>query len=510
MSYKEELKAFSGEDGGEPRDNRSGVTTAIVEVFANAIAAGELGPGEKLPPTRQLAELSGVNHLTAARAYRQLAERGLVSSKVGSGTFVRSAAAASARGPGRVQDSIAWQRYVLPEFEETYGDRILSEMHSHVQTEGLIPLSVGYPSERIFPVEEMRAATEAVMREQPERALQYSDVRGTRELAEQVAALSAARGEDEDVDDIVITSGATQGLTLAMRAILSPGDVVACEDPSFMSVIRAIRSAGAKVMPVPVDADGLDVDALEALLARTEIRALAIQPRLHNPTGRDLSPERRERLLELVRRHGFFIVEDGIYGELRMDGDERSSLRAEAPAHAIYTDSLSKTVGGGLRAGWIIASGPVLERIVAEKRSDDIHSPVLNQLVAAEYLAQGHYPAQLERARRHYRRGRTALEESSARHLGRVAHYLEPMGGGHIWLNLDASVSERDLVDEAWRQGVAYTPGGAMSLARTQDLSLRLSFCFLEPDEMDEGVRRLASALETLSVRPARGMSAPI
>ncbi len=93
-----------------------------------------------------------------------------------------------------------------------------------------------------------------------------------------------------------------------------------------------------------------------------------------------------------MRRHGFFIVEDGIYGELRMDGEERPSLRADAPAHAIYTDSLSKTVGGGLRAGWVIASGPVLDRIIAEKRSDDIHTPVLNQLVAAEYLARGHYP----------------------------------------------------------------------------------------------------------------------
>ena len=509
MSYKNQLIELRRPRNGEARDNRSGVTQAIVEIFEQAITAGELGPGAKLPPTRQLAELTGVNHLTAARAYRQLAERGLVSSKVGSGTFVRSAAAAIP-GSARVKDSIAWQRYVLPEFEETYGDRVLAEMHSHVQTEGLIPLSVGYPSERIFPIEDMRAATEEVMATQAERALQYSDVRGTPEFAEQVAALSAARGEDEDVEDIVITSGATQGLSLAMRAILRPGDVVACEDPSFMSVIRAIRAAGAKVQPVPTDADGLDVDALEALVTRTEIRALAIQPRLHNPTGRDLSPERRERLLELVRRHGFFIVEDGIYGELRFDGDERPSLRADAPAHAIYTDSLSKTVGGGLRAGWVIASGPVLDRIVAEKRSDDIHTPVLSQLVTAEYLARGHYPAQLERAREHYRRGRDAMEESIDRHLGGIAHYLEPLGGGHIWVTLDSPVSERDLVDEAWRQGVAYAPGGAMSVARTQDLCLRLSYCYLEPEEMDEGVRRLASALQALSTRTARRAAAPV
>ena len=158
----------------------------------------------------------------------------------------------------------------------------------------------------------------------------------------------------------------------------------------------------------------------------------------------------------------------------------------------------------------MIASGPVLDRIVSEKRSDDIHTPVLSQLVTAEYLARGHYPAQLERAREHYRRGREAMEESIDRHLGGIAHYLEPLGGGHVWVTLDSPVSERDLVDEAWRQGVAYAPGGAMSVARTQDLCLRLSYCYLEPEEMDEGVRRLASALQALSTRTARRAAAPV
>src|SRR5690606_38664974 len=133
--------------------------------------------------TRELAELAGVNHLTAARAYRRLAERGLVTSKVGSGTFVRATAAIP---EGRVQDSIAWQRYVLPDEEESYGDRTLAEMHGHVSVGELLPLSVGYPSAKIFPVEAMREATAHVMATQPERAMQYSDVRGTAELAEQV------------------------------------------------------------------------------------------------------------------------------------------------------------------------------------------------------------------------------------------------------------------------------------------------------------------------------------
>jgi 2-aminoadipate transaminase len=506
MSYRSKLTDLRGPDNGG--DGRSGVTARIVAIFEEAIAQGELGPGAKLPPTRQLAELADVNHLTAARAYRQLAERGLVASKVGSGTFVR--AAAPIQDSTRVPDSIAWQRYVLPESDETYGDRVLGEMHEHVQIEGLMPLSVGYPSDRIFPIEAMREHAATVMREQPERVLQYSDVRGISELAEQIARLSAQRGAPEDPDDIVVTTGASQGLSLAMRAILRHGDAVACEDPSFMSVIRAIRVAGARVHPVPVDEDGLQVDALESLLAKTEIKALAIQPRSHNPTGRDLSPERRERLLALVRQHGFFIVEDGIYGDLRFDGTAPRSLRADAPAHVIYADSLSKTVGGGLRAGWVAASGPVVERIVAEKRTDDIHTPTLTQLVTTAYLASDAYPAQVELANEHYRRGLEAMLESIERHFGPMASYVMPLGGGHVWVTLDTPVSERDLVGEARSQGVAYAPGGAMRIARSPHLSLRLSFGYLSPEDLDEGVRRIAAAVQALSVRPVRRAAAPI
>ena len=501
MSYKDSLSDLQ-------RDGERSLTQQLVDLISTAIREGELRPEEKLPPTRELAELAGVNHLTAVRAYRRLRELGLVSAHVGRGTFVRGASRAPEAS--RVSDSVAWQRYALPEFEPTYGDQVLAEMHRHATSEDLIPLSVGYPSSRIFPIEEIRAATEAVLRDDAGRALQYSDVQGTPELREQVARLEADRGAPEDERDIVITTGASQGLTLAARAILRPGDVVACEDPSFMSVLRALRSHGVRVLGVPVDEDGLDVDALEALLARNEIRVLAIQPRLHNPTGRDLSPARRERLLELVRRHGFFVIEDGIYADLRFEGEPVASLRSEAPAHVIYCDSLSKTIGGGLRTGWVAASGPVLDRIIAEKRGDDIHSATLTQLAVARYLASGAYAGQGELARDHYRARRDALIDVLEAELGGVASWIHPLGGGHLWVTLDLPLDERELADEALRQGVAYAPGGAMSVERPRDLSMRLSFGYLEPDKLTEGVRRLVAAIETVGARAPRVAAVPV
>jgi 2-aminoadipate transaminase len=341
-------------------------------------------------------------------------------------------------------------------------------------------------------------------------ALQYSNVQGTEELADQLAALSASRGAPEDPDDIVITSGASQGLTVACRAILRPGDLMACEDPSFTAVIRAAGDSGAELVGVPSGDDGLDVDALESLLARREIKALALQPRLHNPTGRDLPPAGRERLLNLARRHGFFILEDGIYGDLRLEGEQLPSLRSQAPAHVVYIDSLSKTVAGGLRVGWVAASGPVLGRIVAAKRADDIHSPTLTQLTVARYLESGAYPAQAERARAFHAERLVALTAAIERHIGPIAGYTHPLGGGHLWLELDADVDERELADEAVRQGVAYVPGNAMRIEERPELNMRLSFGYLEPEEIDEGLRRLAGALRALRRRPVRSSAVPV
>ena len=182
MSYKDELSDLKR--GGE----RS-LTQQLIDLISGAIESGELAPEEKLPPTRELAELAGVNHLTAVRAYRRLRELGLVSSQVGRGTFVRGSGAGRPAAGG-VSDSISWQRYALPDADETYGDRVLAEMHRQATAEGLIPLSVGYPSAKLFPAADIGDAIAATLRDEPERALQYSDIQGVPELAAELARLS--------------------------------------------------------------------------------------------------------------------------------------------------------------------------------------------------------------------------------------------------------------------------------------------------------------------------------
>jgi DNA-binding transcriptional MocR family regulator len=501
MSINQRLNDLKREDERAPGER-------IVGILREAIGAGELAAGEKLPPTRELAELAGVNHLTAVRVYRKLRELGLVTSEVGRGTFVREAAATLRIGGG--PDSTDWQRYVLPPLIESSGDRAMDEMYRHSQARGLIPLSVGYPSAELFPFDQMREAMSDALDSHDSRALQYTDIAGLPEMVEQVTALSAERGAPEDPGNLLITTGARQGLTLAARAVLRPGDVAACESPSFMGVLESLRDVGARVLPVPVDEQGLDTDALEELLGRQEIRLLAMQPRCHNPTGSDLSPERRVRLLELARRHGFFILEDGIYADLRFEGEDPGSLRRDAPSHVIYVDSLSKIVGGGLRVGWIASSGPVRDRLLYEKRADDMHSATLTQLALARFLAAGEYPAHLERARAFYRERRDALLEAATKHLGGLTTMHRPGGGGHLWLTLSLAVDEGELMTEAVRHGVTFVPGAAMIPEPGSGTHLRLSYGFLDPDKLAEGTRRLARAIGSIGEQPRVSGALPI
>jgi DNA-binding transcriptional MocR family regulator len=501
MSYKSRLSHLS-------RKGERTLGEQMVSAVREAIAAGELGPGEKLPPTRELAELAGVNHLTAVRVYRRLRELGLVTSQVGRGTFVRDSAPAVQ--PDWAEDDADWQRYVLPPIAESAGDRAMDEMYRHSQARGLIPLSVGYPSAELFPFAEIQRAMSEGLEGVGSRALQYTDIAGLPELVDQVAALSAERGAPEDPSNILITTGARQALTLVARALLRPGDVAACESPSFMGVIESLKDTGARLMSVPVDSDGLDTNVLEQLLARQEIKVLALQTRCHNPTGVDLSPGRRAHLIELARRHGFFILEDGLYADLRFEGEDPGALRREAPSHVIYVDSFSKIVSGGLRVGWVASSGPVRDRLLRAKRTDDMHSPTLTQLALARFLAAGGYQDHLVRARDFYRERRDALHEGVTRHLGGLVAAELPGGGGHLWLTLGVSVDEGELMTEAVRNGVTFVPGSAVIPEPDVGTHMRLSYGFLDPEKLVEGARRLGRAIRAAGEQPAVSAGLPI
>jgi 2-aminoadipate transaminase len=261
---------------------------------------------------------------------------------------------------------------------------------------------------------------------------------------------------------------------------------------------------------VPVDENGLDLDALERLLARHEVKLVALQTACQNPTGRNLSEERRRRLAELAVERNFFVLEDRVYADARLEGEPVRPVRELAPAHVIYVNSLSKVVGGGLRVGWIAARGPVRERLAMLKLEDDFHTATLIQHIAARWLAAGAHDRHIETTLPFYRERRNALLAALERHLAGEYRADPPRGGHHVWVTLTRPLDERALYSEAARHGVTFTPGGAVTAERRSQTSFRLSFSLLEPEELEEGVRRLARAIREVRRRARIAVAAPM
>ncbi len=497
MSYKMDLSDID-------RDGAVSITRQLIDRFVTAIEAGELAPEEKLPPTRALAAAAGVNHLTAARVYRKLAEEGYVTATVGRGTFVRALAPAAADEQGD-----DWQSYVLPDREASYQEEILSDAFRLARQKGMISLATGFPSPRFHPTKELAEHAAQAFAEEGRDVIAYTNPEGLLALRERLAESGVRRGFADGPDEIIVTSGGQQAIDVAVRAIVEPGDVVVVESPTFVGTLAALRSTGARVIGVPVDEGGLDVAALEQVLARHEVKLCALQPACQNPTGADLAPERRARLTALASERNFFILEDGVYADLRYEGERLPALRREAPGHVVHVNSLSKVLGGGLRLGWIAARGPVLARMTTVKQGADFHTSTLIQHIAARYLATDAYASNIEASLPYYCERRDVLLTALEKHLAGEVRATVPRGGHHVWATLTRSVEERLLYSEAVRNGVSFTPGGAVTVERPHRTSFRLSFSLVEPEELEEGVRRLARALREVRRRSPTAVAAP-
>lgn len=493
MSYTDALHDIQ-------RDSGRSVTQQIIDVLTAAIASGELAPGDRLPATRELAGIVGVNHLTAVRAYRRLREEGRVTARVGAGTFVRDPRTVDA-----APDETDWQRYALPPVPPTDHTLMAGIAHAHAPDGEIVPLGVGYPPTRLLPADAWGRHTADALAELGAAALQYGPIEGIPALRGRLAE----RFGDEP-DEVLVVNGAMQGLSLAASALIRPGEAVAVEAPTFVGTIEVLRQAGARMIPVPVDEHGLDTEALARIAVREDLRAVFVQSQVHNPTGVDLAPDRAERLVELARRHAFFVVDDEVWAEVRFAGEDPGILRRRAPAHVIALGSVSKTLGGGLRLGWIRASGGMLDRLALAKHDDDLHAPILTQHAAVRFLDSGEYPAHVERVRRAYLHGRDVMLDALDRHLRPVADWTTPAGGCSILVTLRTAVDDQALRAEAERHGVSIVPGSALNPGPTGPTTLRLACGYVEPEAIELGVRRLAQAIRALGTERRARQAFPL
>lgn len=368
-----------------------------------------------------------------------------------------------------------------------------------VDRAGLISLAGGLPAPETFPTTELAAAFSDLLVGDP-GALQYSTTEGHLPLRAWVAAR-----HDVDVERVLITHGSQQALDLVARALVDPGATVALADLGYVGAVQALQLAGARLLPVPSDADGLRVDVLEDRLRDGERPVLVyVVPNFDNPTGATLSLERRAALGALAEHYGFVVVEDDPYGELRWDGEALPPVAAFTE-RIVRLGTVSKTVCPGLRIGHVVAPEPLAQALVLVKQAVDLHTSTLAQRAVHRVVTSpGFMAAQLDRLRPLYRERCGALADALDTHLGGRLRFAAPSGGMFVWARFTDGTDTDALLPAAVERGMAFVPGRAFSVAGDHSASLRLSFATATPAQLEEGVRRLTGALEDLAARAAR------
>jgi 2-aminoadipate transaminase len=362
----------------------------------------------------------------------------------------------------------------------------------------VISFAGGLPAPELFDLDGLRAAYDAVLwGPQARRSLQYAPTDGNRDLRARLAGRLTARGMFSSVDDLLVTSGSQQALSLVATTLLDPGAVVLVEEPTYLAALQCFQLAGARVVPVATDEHGMDPEALATALCTEQPAMVYLVPTFSNPTGRTMSADRRAEVVELTARHGVWVVEDDPYGELRYRGADVAPLAAQpgADGHVVHVGSFSKIAAPGLRLGWLRAPARLLPALTVAKQAADLHTSTIDQAAAAAWFATTDVDAHVRRLQSVYRQRRDAMVAALPATLPAGSTWTEPDGGMFVWARLPGDVDTADLLPQALAADVAFVPGASFYAGWPDRATLRLSFTTNTPERIAEGMSRLAGVL---------------
>ncbi|WP_272977018.1 PLP-dependent aminotransferase family protein [Deinococcus geothermalis] len=475
--------------------DRAGALPVVQQVSTQlraAILKGQLRPGTRLPSTRTLARVLGISRGAVVTAYDDLLAAGYLVGRVGAGTYVSPElppTPAVSSGAPPLEGRPRWLR----------GPLVTPDVAPSRTDEAVIDFRVGQPTVAKL----SDAAWKRAWRRVAEEALPgaYADAAGDPELRAEIAAyLRRSRGVVCDPDDVLVTSGAIQGLHLVARAVLAPGDVAAFEDPGYRLARQVLRERGARILPIPVDADGLRVTELPT---GPDAPPLVYTTPSHQfPLGSRLSLPRRHALLAWARTQDSLIVEDDYDGEFRYDAAPLPALASLDPARVVYLGTFSKVLSPALRVGYVVAPHVLRERLAALKTIADYHTSWPVQRVLTHFLRSGDLERHLGRMRRLYARKREVLvrELDGARPVARVGG-LE--AGFHVHLELDGRLSAAEVARWAEERGVRVSVLSPFYAAGSAPDGLVLGYGGLEPAQMVQGARVLVEVMNSLAAAAA-------
>jgi GntR family transcriptional regulator / MocR family aminotransferase len=460
----------------------------IARGLSEAVRRGRIAPGTRLPGSRTLAGALGVHRNTVLAAYAELDQEGWIASSPARGTFVSPTLPEPHGRPG----APAVVRH--PHFA-------LAEHAIHAQEDelprGTIVLAGGVPDVRLVPAAAIARAYRRTLRQSGARLLGYGDPRGEPRFRAALAAmLAATRGLPVGADDVLVTRGSQMALDLVSRVLLAPGSVVAVEALGYRPAWDALAASGARLVPVPVDDEGIDVGTLARLAAELPLRAVYVTPHHQYPTTVTLGAARRLALLELARRYRFAVIEDDYNHEFHYDGRPVLPL-ASADSHGsvLYVGTLSKILAPALRLGYLVAPRRFLEQATAKRRILDRQGDAILEHAVAELMEDGELDRHVRRTRRVYLARRDALGRALRRRLGHVLSFELPTGGMALWARVTRALDLDDFCRRARAHGVVVQPAKAFAFDARSRPFLRLGFAANDEAHLGRAVDRLASAL---------------
>ncbi len=472
------------------RQSEAPLYRQLIGQIRDQIDSGDLPAGKRLPPSRALALRLGISRISVVKAYSELRADGYLSARAGRGTFVaRQRDAAPAESP---------QRPPLPDRQRA---AFIRDMMRLARKPGVIDFSSGAPPSEFFPVRYLQDALNQVIERDGAKALSYEAPEGYLPLRSAVRDYVRAIGIQCRLADVLITGGAQQAIDLVLQSLLSPGDTLVTADPTYLGVIDIAQARRVHIHGIPIDEDGIRIDALDNIIADLRPRLIYVMPSYQNPTGHLMPMHRRRQLVRLAARHGIPVLEDEVYREFRFEGEELPPLKAlDESGGVIHTNAFTKVLLPGIRIGYLIAGEAYNERLTRVKQAADISTSGLHQRAIHLLLERGVLAQQLERNRIELRRRRVAALAAAQRFFPPGSKWFSPQGGLYLWVELpERGPSAAETFIAGLQRDVAFAIGGLFYTGDGGSHAMRLNFGIQRPDAIDEGFGRIGDAWRALA-----------
>ncbi len=371
----------------------------------------------------------------------------------------------------------------------------IREIFKYAADPEVISLAGGNPAPELFPNEALAEIANEMLTQKPVLSLQYGVTEGYTPLREKIKErLKATESIGRNTDDVLVLSGGQQGLDLSTKLLVNEGDVVIVEEPSFIGALNAFRSYGASLKGVPMDDDGMNIEALERVIAENDnVKMIYTIPTFQNPMGTTMSLEKRKELYEIAKKHNIIIVEDNPYGELTFDGKKTPTIKSmDEEGIVIYCGSFSKILAPGLRIGFMCADKKIIAKATIAKQVTDVHTPMITQLMAYEFLCRHDIDELILKMRANYAHKCQTMLDAMEKYFPKDIYYTHPGGGLFIWCDLGNGIDTLALSKKAIEKKVVFVPGNTFMIDMDKPCSaLRLNYSTMTDEKIIEGIKRL-------------------